>query len=154
MWIGGRRSGASGAEACMIGIDANPAGLPAVIPPMEAGKDEPRKDEQRTTAVDILEGAADGIDVVGLAIDGCKAVGKALQPSHLTGGKDSPASFMTGGGDGAAGDFHTVADCAPATDAAADAASAAAGAASIVGDIVSVAADVVGGIIGGIFDGL
>lgn len=150
-------SGASSAGAGMIGIDGNLAGLAATTQLAKAAEDEQKQEEKRTTAANVLEGVADGIDVIGLGVDGCKAVAKAMQPSHVTGGKDAVAGFTTGGGDGAGNAFQTVADCLPvaeATDAVAESAGFVADTAGVVGDVLSGTADVVGGIIGGIFDGL
>jgi hypothetical protein len=138
----------------MIGIDQQLAGIAAASQAAKAAEDEQKKQQKESAASDILEGIADGVDVVGLAVDGCKAVAKAMQPSHLTGGKDAIAGFTTGGGDGVANTFQTMADCTPAAEAAADSAGFVADAASVVGDVVSGAADVVGGIVGGIFEGL
>jgi hypothetical protein len=137
----------------MIGIDQQLAGLTATTQVAKAVEVEQTKQKESVSG-DILEGVATGADVVGLAIDGCSAVVKAVQPSHLTGGKDAIASFTTGGGDGVANAFRTVADCTPPADAVADDAGIIADVASVAGDVVSGAADVVGGIIGGILDGL
>jgi hypothetical protein len=138
----------------MIGIDQQLAGMAAANIAAKAAEDDQKKQQKESIAGDILEGVADGVDVVGLAADGCKAVAKAMQPSHLTGGKDAMTGFATGGGDGAANTFQTVADCSPVAEAAAETASFVADAASMAGDVVSGAADVVGSMIGGIFDGL
>jgi hypothetical protein len=138
----------------MIGIDGNLAGLAAATQVAKAAEAEQKQEEKRTTAADVLDGITNGIDGVDLASQGCKAIAEAVKPSHLTGGKDGLASFTTGGGDGVANGFETVADCTPVLDAAVEPAGIVADMASIAGDVVSGTADVVGGIIGGIFDGL
>jgi hypothetical protein len=119
----------------MIGIDGQLAGMTATAKAAEA---EQKKEENKTTAGDIVDGVASGVDLVDLTAQGCKVVAEAVRPTHLTGGKDALSGFTTGGGDGAANTFQTVADCVPAA----------------AGDMASAAGDIVGGIIGGIADGL
>jgi hypothetical protein len=141
----------------MISLDTNLTDMAATTQVAKATEMEQRKEQQASTAADVLGAAVDGIDVARLAVEGCKAAAKAMQPSHMTGGKEPASQFMTGGGDGTANSFQTVADCMPtvdATDAAAQSAGIVADAAGVVGDVLSGTADVVGGIIGGIFDGL
>ncbi len=127
----------------------------------QAPQTEDRQEQKRSIAADALDGVANGIELVGPMADGCKAASNALRPSHATGGKEAPAGFTTGGGDGVANSFQTTADCAPVADASGagtDIAGIAGDTLSTVGDVVSAAAsvagDVVAGILGGIFDGL
>lgn len=120
-----------------------------------------QQNAKRTTVADVLDGVSTGIDGVSIATEGCKVIADAVKPTHLTGGKELPAVFVTGGGDGLANGFQTVADCAPVAEVAtevADAGGALTDVLGVAGDIVSgavdVASTVVGGIVSGIADGL
>jgi hypothetical protein len=141
----------------MIVTEGSPSNIAVTAQVVNATQVEQKQEEKRTTAADVLETIADGIDGLGLAADGCKAIGKAIQPSHITGGKDTLAGFTTGGGDDIADGFQTVADCTPVADApeaVAETAGLVADAAGMIGDVLSRTAEVIGGIIGGIADGL
>jgi hypothetical protein len=144
-------------EEDMIGIDGNLAGLTAttqVAKAVEAVNADQKQEEKRSTTADVLDAVTSGGDVLELGARGCIAAADALKPTHLTGGKEALAGFTTGGGDGVANTFQTVADCTSVAEAATGSAGFMADAAGMVGDVVSGAADVVGGVIGGVFDGL
>jgi hypothetical protein len=104
------------------------------------------QDEQEQQQQSTLGKIADGLDA---AVDGtelasavCRAGTDAIKPAYRTGGAQSPEHFLTGGGDGAANVFQTVADCAPDLEPLSVAADAA--------DVGSGVLDV----IGGLFEGL
>jgi hypothetical protein len=101
-------------------------------------RDDPAKKnaKESTAAGDILDGASGAIDAVDLGVVACKAFAKAVQPAHLTGGKDLPAGFTTGGGDSVVNAFETAAECAPdAVFAVADAAGDGLGLLEVIGGV-------------------
>jgi hypothetical protein len=106
-----------------------------------------KNDGGGATAADILDGVSGAADLTELGVNACQAVAKAMQPAHVTGGRELPTSFTTGGGDGAANGFQTVADCAPDADAAA-------GVVDIASGIGEAVIDGIGTVLGGIFEGL
>lgn len=138
----------------MITIDGQLASLAAKAQLAGTAEAEQKQEEKRSTAGDVLDSVASGFDLVDPAVSGCKAIADAIRPGHVTGGKDLVSGFTTGGGDGIANTFQTVADCAPGAEATVESAGFIADAASVAGDVISGVGDVVGGIVSGIVDGL